>query len=393
MIHENRDSQAATPDDQMLQGVLPGPQGLRPMSRAILIYISMHWPRPSTFEMSVFPNDTVFAVLEKIQKREARLHQTGNQFANMNMSASFMLWYYDEFLCKFMLLEKNEELQKNAYLAQRFQPLVGTMMRERMPIVIYMTHRNLDDIFSDDDSFSRESNVANGIGGLLTLARPQIQTAAPQFGSVRPTQVVRPDLALSVQSQTNLSHANIISTNAAANIDMRQATTLAQAIPSGGISKPNIQINDANNNSNADILDIGRSGTQEGLSLSDTKCPVTKITFVQAMRCKNCVHRVDRDGLTIMLQYEWNKNKKKTASCPVYGCSGKWTERTAYFDVHFQTAVNAATDAFSKLDNSQSSGKKREVIEVDIDSDSSEDIAELANKRPRTGLIINEEEG
>jgi len=133
-----------------------------------------------------------------------------------------------------------------------------------------------------------------------------------------------------------------------------------------------------------DFVIMAAADSEAGLSLGDTKCPVTNATFTEAMRCK-CAHHVDRAGLAIILNHIWKKEKKKTANCPQYGCSGKWTELSAKFDAPFQAKVNAAAAAFKAKEvlkgsqaTSQSSAgvKSREVIDLDLDEDSEEEEGE-----------------
>jgi len=132
-----------------------------------------------------------------------------------------------------------------------------------------------------------------------------------------------------------------------------------------------------------DFVIMTGGDSEAGLSLGETKCPVTNATFTEAMRCR-CAHHVDRAGLSIILNHIWKKEKKKTANCPQYGCSGKWTELSARFDAPFQDKVNAAAAAFkakeslkggaSQATSQGSAGSKgREVCVIDLDDDDDDD--------------------
>jgi hypothetical protein len=358
----------------------------------------MSWPRPATIELSVFESDTVSRVLEKIKLKEQHKAQGArreNVFAALDMVQSFDLWFHDDNAAAFKQLHPTQELSWYSFLRDLF---VSMRTKSTAYMHLYMTRRSLDDMFSDDDELERR--------GFVATATAPVRAPAALAPAPAPVPAARAAVAAQSQSmpmQPPVLAPHLVATVAAGMSAERVHGVMYPSPPRAAAASSSSSSSSSTNNNNlkrshteaftGDDSDLGAedfvimapAGTEGGLSLSDTKCPVTNATFTEAMRCR-CAHRVDRAGLAIILNHIWKKEKKKTANCPQYGCSSKWTELTSKFDAPFQAAVNVAAAAFEakeKLKNSQNTSqgsvgsKGREIIDLDDDSDGSNECSQL----------------
>ena len=256
---------------------------------ANLWHVSLNWPKPETIAVALMDSDTGHAILEKVKRR------VSTKAVSTGMADKFACINSNELDTRFYLHFANEEgfhrIDPKKSL-EHYKIRVDADGTEGVGRLLYMRILSMkeraDDLWPESESDAEE-------------------TVAAVTGRKRQRQ----------DEWTRKQGKAVTDNDCLVDTDEEQEEEIVELKQHGGF-----------------------------LSKAELKCVYSGMTFTDAQHnrstAQGCRHHLDCQSLDALLQVVHRDTKKKTAQCPVAGCSGTWTKLRSRPDPAFQALVIAA---------------------------------------------------
>jgi len=265
------------------------------MFRASLWHVSLNWPQAQTIPIGLLDSDTGAAVLEKVKKNLRRRAINAGKIdkfqyiSSSELAFRFSLHYADG--TGFHRIDPRKRLEH------------------------YKINIDNDEASSADD------------GRLLYM---RVLSLAARANDLWP------------DSQDMLSEsAYVVSAASATSAPSPAAAEIDIQPPEAGVKRKRDNVSEEEQEQEEEIVELTQHGGY--LSKTDVKCVYSGMSYEDAQHNRSssvgCRHHLDLQSLEVLLQVVHRDTKKKTALCPVAGCSGTWTKLRSRPDPEFQALV------------------------------------------------------